>query len=115
MIFVTGPLFAGKKNYIKERLGMSPEEFKRNAVWDVQDLAAGKETDEIERLADELSKKTIVIATEIGGGVVPVNIKERYDREAAGRLSILLAQRADIVIRVVCGIGRVIKGDADKI
>ncbi len=114
MIFVTGPLFSGKKTFIKESLGLNDEEFKRISVCDVQEMAAGKDADQIEILAEELSNKTIVISTEIGGGVVPVDKNMRYDREAAGRLSILLARRADTVVRVVCGIGRVIKGELKK-
>ena len=35
----------------------------------------------------------------------------RADREAAGRLSCLLAARADAVVRVFCGIPTVIKGE----
>ena len=111
MIFVTGPLFAGKKSYIKEQLGLTDEEFEEQAVWDVQELARGKNEGELEKLADSFLEKTIVISTETGGGVVPMDEKERRDREAAGRLSILLAKRADTVVRVVCGIGTVIKGE----
>ena len=111
MIFVTGPLFAGKKTFIKNELGLSDEKFEDIAVRDVQDLARGKNEDELEKLADRLSEKTIVISTETGGGVVPMDENERRDREAAGRLSIMLAKRADTVVRVVCGIGTVIKGE----
>lgn len=108
MIFVTGPLFAGKKTYIKSALGLSDGELASRAVWDVQELAAGAELD---RLAEELSKKDIVIATEIGGGVVPMDAGERAKREAAGRLACLLAARADTVIRVCCGLPQLLKGD----
>lgn len=111
MIFVTGPLFAGKKTFIKNELGLDDESFGEEAVWDVQELARGKNEGELEKLADSLSEKTVVISTETGGGVVPMDENERMDREAAGRLSIMLAGRADTVVRVVCGIGTVIKGE----
>ena len=109
MIFVTGPLFAGKREYIRRALGLSREEFARKAVWDVQDLAA--EASDLSALAEELSQKEVVIATEIGGGVVPIDLKERAAREAAGRLACLLAKRADTVIRVYCGLPQVLKGE----
>lgn len=32
MIFITGPLLAGKQRYIRETLGLSPDEFARRAV-----------------------------------------------------------------------------------
>ncbi|MDO5132963.1 MAG: cobinamide kinase, partial [Eubacteriales bacterium] len=43
--------------------------------------------------------------------VVPVDPKERAAREAAGRLACLLAARADVVIRVCCGLPQVLKGE----
>ena len=108
MIFITGPLLAGKQRYIRETLGLSPDEFARRAVWDVQDLAA-REPD-LPALAEALSRREIVIATEMGGGVVPTDPEDRAAREAAGRLSCLLAERADTVVRVCCGLPQVLKG-----
>ena len=109
MIFVTGPLFAGKREYVCAALHWTRAELEENAVWDVQDLAT--ETDDLEALADSLARRRVVIATEVGGGVVPADRQERADREAAGRLSCLLAQRADTVIRVCCGLPRALKGE----
>ena len=108
MIFVTGPLYAGKREYIQKALGQSDSDFAARAVWDVQRLAAGADP---EQLADELSKKEIVIAAEIGGGLVPLDAGERAAREAAGRLACLLAERADTVVRVCCGLPQVLKGE----
>lgn len=61
-------------------------------------------------LADKLAEKKVVIATEVGGGVVPIDPDERRSREAAGRLACLLAERADTVVRVCCGLPRLLKG-----
>lgn len=60
-------------------------------------------------LADELAGKKVVIATEVGGGVVPMDPVQRREREAAGRLSCLLAERAQRVIRVCCGLPQILK------
>lgn len=109
-MFITGPLFAGKRNYAAKALGLTEEELARRAVWDVQDLAA--EAEDLYALAAELAEREIVIATEVGGGVVPVDPAERAGREAAGRLACLLAERADTVIRVVCGLPQALKGEA---
>ena len=108
MIFVTGPLFSGKKEYIRNALDLSEEAFSAIAVWDVQDLA---DAADLEALAETLAQKEIVIATEIGGGVVPVDPVERSHREAAGRLACMLAARADTVIRVCCGLPQLLKGE----
>jgi adenosyl cobinamide kinase/adenosyl cobinamide phosphate guanylyltransferase len=108
MIFVTGPLFAGKREYIRKALGLSEEALAARAVWDVQELAPGAE---LSTLADRLAQNDIVIATELGGGLVPIDRTEREKREAAGRLACLLAERADTVVRVCCGLGQVLKGE----
>ena len=150
MIFVIGPLFSGKQDYIMQALGWSETDFLEKAVRDVQNLAAeaaeaveveeaagaveiaeAAETDgaaeaaeaveashsplddlqeKLRSLADRLSQKEVVIATETGCGVIPLDPRERRNREAAGRLSCLLAERAETVVRICCGIPQVLKG-----
>lgn len=107
MIFITGPLYSGKRSYACQLLGCTPEELEHRAVWDVQNLAAN--CADLDALADELARLEVVIATEVGGGVVPIDRDERAAREAAGRLSCLLAQRARQVVRVFCGLPMVLK------
>ena len=41
MIFITGPLYSGKREYARLLLGCTREELAQRAVWDVQELAAG--------------------------------------------------------------------------
>ena len=109
MIFVTGPLFAGKRDYVRSALGWTEEELARRAVWDVQEQAGAAA--DLEALAERLAQYEVVIATEMGGGVVPVDPGQRADREAAGRLACLLARRADAVVRVCCGLPQLLKGE----
>ena len=101
MIFITGPLYSGKRTFAQALSG--------TCIADVQDMAAG--ADDLEKLADKLSAYDIVIATEVGGGVVPVDTAQRTAREAAGRLACLLAARADCVVQMFCGIPTVLKGE----
>ena len=108
MIFVTGPLYAGKREYICRTMHWSREELALRAVWDVQELVREAEP---EAVARTLKDKAVVIATEVGGGVVPADPAERARREAAGRLACLLAAEADTVIRVCCGLPQLLKGD----
>ena len=104
MIFVTGPLFSGKAGYART---LCPE---NELLLNAHELADG--TSDLAALADELAARYAVItAAEVGGGVVPVDPVQRAKREAAGRLSCLLAARADAVVRVFCGIPTVIKGE----
>lgn len=109
MIFLFGPLWSGKRAVAKTLLRCDDAALARRAVWDVQELARAR-TD-MEALADELARYEVVIATEVGGGVVPTDAQERAARERAGRLNCLLAARADAVVRVLCGIPKLIKGE----
>ncbi len=109
MIFVTGPMFSGKKTYMKSALHLSDEELAERAVWNVEELVSEKAVT-LEALAEELASKEIVIADEICCGLVPLDASEREKRERAGRLACMLAERADTVIRVVCGCPQILKG-----
>lgn len=57
-----------------------------------------------------LAEKEVVICKEVGSGVIPVDRTERMGREATGRLCVLLAQRADCVVRMVSGIPMILQG-----
>ena len=51
----------------------------------------------------------IIISDEIGNGIVPVDAFEREYRERTGRILIMLAQRAEEVERIICGMGQKLK------
>ena len=105
MIFITGPLYSGKRTFAQQ--------FPGRRIADVQALAAQSEN--LAKLADELTANyDIILATEVGGGVVPMDAAERAAREAAGRLACLLAARADCVVQLFCGIPTVLKGELPK-
>lgn len=109
MTFLTGPMYAGKGKYLQKALNLTPEELSARAVFHVEEQAAKEEN--LEDLADRLAQYDFVIANEVGCGVVPMDPEQRRLRERAGRLSCLLAQRADTVIRVCCGLPQVLKGE----
>ncbi|MBQ6321454.1 MAG: bifunctional adenosylcobinamide kinase/adenosylcobinamide-phosphate guanylyltransferase [Lachnospiraceae bacterium] len=109
MIFITGPMFSGKREFACSLLHCSMQELSQHAVWDVQDLAARR--DDLAGLARELAAYPVVIATETGCGVVPIEADRRAKREAAGRLACLLSKEADTVVRICCGLPQVLKGE----
>ena len=109
MMFVTGPLFSGKRTFVKKYFGWTDEELSRNAVTDAQLLAASAE--DPEALAAALAEYPVVISVEIGGGVVPADKEQREARDKAGRLACLLAERADTVVRLCCGFPEILKGE----
>ena len=104
MIFITGPLYSGKRTFARTLPG--------HCIADVQQLAAGcKDNAELEKLADKLSAYDIVLSTEVAGGVVPIAPAERAARQNAGRLACMLAARAKCVVQMFCGIPTVLKGE----
>ena len=101
MLFITGPLYSGKRTFAKP--------FRGRQIYEVPPLAANAES--LPALADELAQYDVVTATEVGGGVVPIDPAQRAAREAAGRLACLLAERADCVVQMFCGLPTVLKGE----
>ena len=75
-----------------------------------RELLAGREP---EQLIDRMVEKNPgiwIISDEIGSGIIPAERAEREYRERTGRLLCQLAARAQEVYRVVCGLGRKLKG-----
>lgn len=109
MILITGPLFAGKTEFART-LWPDPETFPDKVCIDAQNLA--QNCRDLSALAERLSRQySIITVTEVGGGVVPTDPVQRAARENAGRLSCMLASRADTVVRVFCGLPLVLKGE----
>ena len=104
MLFITGPLNSGKRTFAAQ--------FGGRQIYEVQDRAA--EITGLQALADELAAYDVVTATEVGGGIVPIDPAERARREAAGRLACLLAARADCVVQMFCGLPTILKGELPK-
>ena len=76
MLFITGPLYSGKRTFAKP--------FGGRQIYEVQTLAANAES--LPALADELAQYDVVTATEVGGGVVPIDPAQRAAREAPAAL-----------------------------
>lgn len=68
-------------------------------------LEAGRSSAELTDFLLEETKERIIVCDEIGCGLVPVDAFEREYREETGRIMTALAERAERVDRVVCGIG----------
>lgn len=66
---------------------------------------------ETERMLGKCGEDTVILLDEVGSGIVPIGRSERRFREAVGQVGCLLAERAETVTRMVCGIPQVIKGE----
>ena len=67
---------------------------------------------EIEQNAERFAEKLfscnpdlVIVSNELGYGVVPMEKKDRLWREMCGRVCTCIAEKAQEVVRVVCGIG----------
>lgn len=80
--------------FIKESLsqGKTPEEIKANVQAKIME-----------------NPSLVIISDEIGCGVVPFTQEDRNYRELTGRLLCDIAEQAESVFRIVCGIGQKIK------
>ena len=123
---VIGGYAQGKLAYVKQQFDLSEyEQYDRvlsvsgtggkNILIDHLHLWVKKQLEEQNdpetALRTFLEKQTnwILISDEVGNGIVPMDTLEREYRERTGRMLITVAQQADEVIRVVCGIGQKLK------
>ena len=82
-------------------------------LWLSNVMLAGADVDaEIARFERALAERTgpvVLVANEVGLGIVPENALARRFRDAAGRLNQRLADRADRVVLLVAGIPMKVK------
>ena len=123
MIFVFGGAFSGKGEYVENKFNTksilpydAPERelYTAQAVRDFhlfikKQLLAGKNAACAVVSLIEKNPDIIIISNEIGCGVVPADKFDREYRETVGRIHCMIVEKADRVIRVVCGIGKAIK------
>ena len=74
-------------------------------------LDAGADTIELVQQLSENNPDIIIITDEIGAGIIPIEREDRIWRETVGKVCCLLAERAETVVRICCGIPMVIKGN----
>ena len=110
MVIVVGGYASGKRTYVKslgyEDVDMSDGVLdERPVLLNLQDLIAAASGDvQPEALAQSVAVKEVVTCCEVGNGIVPLNPGERAWREQVGRTLNILSERADRVVRMVCGI-----------
>lgn len=127
MILVFGGAFQGKTEYAQGLLGSAAAEgdicdladggepdFSRSIItgldaFALQCMREGRSPSDYFRDRRKQWEHCVLVANDISQGVVPIDRDLRAAREANGRLLIYLAQEAEQVHRVFCGIGKRIK------
>ena len=72
-------------------------------------LEEGKDPNDFAKKMISQNPSSIIIMDEIGSGIVPMTPKEREYRQTFGMIGQYLASKAEVVYRVICGIGSQIK------
>ena len=123
MILIIGGRYQGKLDYAKRRFGLSEGD-----IWVCEDeirfshrcltyidryalraVRAGTEPVSVFAEHPERWRDAVIIATDISSGIVPVEPELRAWREACGRMNNYLAEKADEVWRLFCGLPQRIK------
>ena len=115
LYFIIGGEGSGQDEYAREHFpGMTICGNYHRKVGD--ELLRGEDpVSKAEELLNSYADRDLVIwSCETGCGIVPADADARKLREDSGRINCILAERADLVIRMVCGIGTVICDRSDR-
>ncbi len=128
-VFVGGA-FQGKKKAAMEKTGLCETDFLDGETCTKEELLTGKavnhfhsyirralkaEREEaLDAFVQELFQKNpdiVIVSTELGYGIVPIDAFDRLYREKVGRILCKAVEQAEEVYRVVAGIPVCIKGE----
>lgn len=121
MIFVIGGAYQGKTDFVREYFKVDKhdiidgESCNLNSIYQAKVINHFHELikrimaaeDDLNGTIDKLineNKNVIIITTEIGCGLVPIDKFERHYRETVGRVCCKIAKSADQVYRLQCGL-----------
>lgn len=123
-ILIVGGACQGKREYAQKAFGLNEREIlpwneEREGASCIADLhlrvraclEKGLTQQEVLEKLPPFCQGKIVLCDDIFCGVVPLGALERQWREVTGRLLCMLAQEADSVIRMQCGLPQAIKGE----
>lgn len=123
MILIFGGAYQGKLEYAKANYryeticdcsqGGQPD-FNADIIYGIEGFVmecakAGTEAREFFEQRESLWADKVLVITDTSQGVVPIDKNVRAFREMNGRLLLYLADKAEHVVRVFCGIGKALK------
>ena len=103
MVLIVGGAAQGKLDFAREKLGVT--------AWSDGVLGPESCVHNLHRALRDLPdpREGVLICDEVGCGVTPLDRGEREWRELVGRICCELAERAQAVYRVRCGLGERLK------
>ena len=113
MILVIGGYFQGKKEYVKNKLHLSDDDFSddlyssKSVMTNFESWKGSLGQKELELLL----RKKAVISSESGCQVLSLNEDDRLSVERINSALQYLALNADSVVRLYCGIPKALKGE----
>lgn len=122
MRLIIGGAGQGKRDYAKRTYGLTDSDFARSfseatsaqCLYGLETIikeVLSRQNDPFQQIMSliERNPSLIVICDEVGCGVVPIDRGERLWRETVGRTCCRLAERAESVERIFCGISMKLK------
>ena len=109
MILIIGGKAQGKTEYARKVYEGQAEIFDDFQDWFRESLLKDDRPEEKVREYISANPREVIISDEVGNGVIPMDPFERKYREELGRTLIMIAEKADSVIRIFCGIPQKIK------
>ena len=127
MKLITGGAYQGKLDFAIKKYNINTTEIVNGETFDVADLSNIRCINNYHLLVKKFLENgenpiletnkiisenpdIIIIIDEIGNGIIPLERSERIWREQVGKVGCLLAEKADTVERIICGIAIKIKG-----
>ena len=119
MDLIIGGAYQGKLDYARARFGVADAEVyrcadqsvldrSRRCIWGFERYLRACWLEGVAPITD-LRGDAVIICTDIFCGVVPVDDDDRGWREQTGRIMTALANRADTVTRIFCGLPQRLK------
>lgn len=124
-VLIIGGSYQGKTDFARRQFGLNafydcgienahgPEQYpavSRLHLWTKATLEAGKSQEHILEECLHIFLGKVICCDDISSGIVPLDRIEREWRELTGRCLCALAEQAELVIRVHCGMPQVLKG-----
>lgn len=125
MILITGGAFSGKTEYAMHAFSLKNTDIADGAECSLETALSCRALNNFQLLVKRFGEdggaalaekiyaanpNIIIISSEIGSGIIPMERSDRVWREETGRACCTAAARAETVIRLCCGIPTAIKG-----